>query len=500
MAYSNSPEFQTYKTVRIKFDGESAYRSGDMTVNRDLQIWNLFYDRISQENEERLVRLMKRDGLGASSYSLSKSAGSAVLRGSFNDTETNTFYWAVDDKVYSVSPDVGTTIRTVCTLATSSGYVGFTDFRAATTQTRYILISDGTDLWVDNYGSTSCNKVTDADMPTPHQPYPVTIDGYVFLIKAGTEEIYNSDVDDPTAWTAGSKINAELAADKALRLVRIKNYVVALGTKSVEYFWDAAATPSPLSRYDSPIRNVGYITGLAQSDDVVYFVGQDDQQLLAVYELRDFKATKVSTPVVDRTLNTFSTTSNSKGNVNLNKDGFIVHNKGHNFYVLVATQTTWVYDLKDRMWYEWKGSDGTGLKFEAAWAMYNGGTYCAIQNQTNMSLMSPGYYQDFGSNYTCRYTTEDNDFGTFNWKICHRVALQCSMHNYTGTSNATIVWSDNDWGDGGSTTARNINVFSSSPFVSRCGKFRGRSFRIEYADNYPFFMTGLELDLNVYGV
>ena len=114
--------------------------------------------------------------------------------------------------------------------------------------------------------------------------------------------------------------------------------------------------------------------------------------------------------------------------------------------------------------------------------------------------MSPGYYQDFGSNYTCRYTTEDNDFGTFNWKICHRVALQCSMHNYTGTSNATIVWSDNDWGDGGSTTARNINVFSSSPFVSRCGKFRGRSFRIEYADNYPFFMTGLELDLNVYGV
>jgi hypothetical protein len=500
MAYSSSPQFQTYKTVKVKFDGEPGFRSGDLSSERDLQIVNMYYDRMSQENKERIVRLMKRDGLTTTAYSLSKAASSDELRGYFNDTESNTFYWAVNNKLYSVSPDVGSSIRTVATLTTSSGYVGFSAFRKATTSTRYILASDGTDLWVDDYVAVSCTKVVDADMPTPHQPYPVTIDGYVFLIKSGTEEIWNSDVDDPFAWTAGAKVNAELASDKGLRLFRIKNYVVCFGTGSIEYFWDAAATPSPLSRYDSPIRNVGYITGGTQTDDVVFFVGQDDRQNIGVYKVENFKVDRISTPVVDRTLQTFSSTANAKSNVPLGVDGFILSTKGHSFYVVVTDQTTWVYDLDVRIWYEWKGSDGTGLKVEATWAMFNGGQYVAIAGQTYMSLLTPSVYQDFGTNFTCRYTTEDNDFDTMNWKVCHRTMLRCSMHNYTGTSNATVTWSDNDWGDGGSTTAKNINVFGSSPFISKCGRFRNRSWRIEYTDNYPFFMSGLELDINVYGV
>jgi len=500
MAYSNSPQFQTYKTVKIKFDGEPGFRSGDLTDERDLQIVNMYYDRMSQENKERIVRLMKRDGLSATAYSLSKASSSDVLRGYFNDTESNTFYWAVNNKVYSVSPDVGTTIRTVATLVTSSGYVGFTAFRNATTSVRYIVFSDGTDLWVDDYATVTCTEVTDEALPSPHQPYPVTIDGYIFLIKSGTEEIWNSDVGDPFAWTAGAKVNAELASDKGIRLFRIKNYVVCFGSSSIEYFWDAAATPSPLSRYDSPIRNVGYITGGTQSDDVVYFVGQDDRQNVGVFKVENFKVERVSTPVVERTIQAFSTTDNAKSGVTLNADGYILSTKGHSFYVLVTTQTTWVYDLESKIWYEWKGSDGTGLKVEATWAMFNGGMYVGIAGQSYISLMSPNTYQDFGTNFTCRYTTEDNNFDTMNWKVCHRLMLMCSMHNYVGTSNASIYWSDNDWGDGGSTTPKNINVFSSSPFISRCGRFRARSFRIEYADNYPFFMSGLELDLNVYGV
>ena len=500
MAYTSSPEIQTYKTVRIKFDGEPGFRSGDISAARDLQIVNMYYDRMSQENKERIVRLMKRDGLSATTYSLSKTTSTDTVRGHFNDTETNTFYWAVNDKIYSVKPDSGTSIRTVATLVTSSGYVGFTSFRNATTSVRYILASDGTDLWVDNYTITTCNKVVDADMPTPHQPYPVTLDGYVFLIKSGTEEIYNSDVDDPTSWTTGSKVHAELAADAGTRLFRIKNYVVCFGTSSIEYFWDAAATPSPLARYDSPIRNIGYISGGAQSDDVVYFVGQDDRQNLGVYKVENFKVDRISTPVVDRTIQTFSTTQNAKSTVALNIDGFIVSTKGHSFYLLITDQTTWAYDLDTRMWYEWKGSDGAGLKVQAAWAMWNGGMYVAVANQSFISLMSPNNFRDFESNFTCRYTTEDNDFDTMNWKICHRVSLRCSMHNYVGTSNVVLSWSDNDWADGGSAPPRNLNVFSSSPFVSKCGKFRNRTWRIEYTDNYPFFMSGLELDLNVYGV
>lgn len=500
MAYTNSPEFQTYKTVEIKFDGEPKYRSGDLSIQRDLNIVNMYYDRVSQENRTRDVILKKRPGLASTTYSLSKAASSDVLRGYFYDVTQNAFYWAVGDKVYSYKPDTGVT-RTVTTLATSSGYVGFCSYLKST-GTQYILFSDGTDLWVDDFVGASCNKVTDVDMPTPHMPFPLYLDGYVFLIKKDTGDIYNSDVDDPTSWTANSFISAEISSDYGYRLFKVKNYIICCGYNSIEYFWDAGEVPpsSPLKRNDSPIRNVGYVTGGCQIGDNVYFVGQDDRQNLAVFMINSFKTERISNSVVDRTLQPFSSVANNRGNLVLNTDGHMVSVDGHSFYVLVTNQTTWAYDVNEHIWYEWKGSDGNALAIEAVWSMYDGSSYVAIANQSNIAILSPKVYQDFGSNFTCRYTTENYTADTFNWKIIHRLALNCSKHMQTGTSNATITYSPDDWASDGMVGTRTVNVFSNSPMCFRLGKFRNVSFRIEYADNYPFFMSGLTLDLNVYGV
>lgn len=496
MAFSNNPQYSTYKQEQVAFDGTTLYRDGDLSSQRDLQIVNLFYDRISQENKTKETRLKKRPGLSTSSYSLTKAASSDVLRGSYYDVDQNAFYWAVGDKLYAVKPDVGTTVRTVATLNTSSGHVGFCSFLKAD-DTRYVLISDGTDLWVDDFVGVSCARVTDVDMPTPHQPYPVYLNGYVFLLEANSGNIWNSDNDDPTAWTASSYIQAEISSDYGLRLLKAKNYLVCLGYNSAEYFWDAGnETGSPLSRNDSPVRGVGYVSNFCMIGDTSYFVGQDEKKNLGVYAINSFKIDRVSNAVVDRTLETFSTTSNAKGNVNLAKDGFSISIDGHTFYVLRTNQTTWVYDVDEKFWYEWKNPAGTGLAIEAVWGMYNGGVYLAIQNQTTISIMSSHTYQDYGSNFTCRYTTENVMFGTTNWKTLHRLALNCSRYNYSGSSIVNISYSTKDWSDGGS-TPRPMNIFGGSPYITRLGKFRTISFRIEYADNYPLLMTGLELNLNV---
>lgn len=499
MAYTNSPQTSTYKTEEVVFTGTDLFRSGDTSVNRDLQIVNLFYDRISQENQQRDLRLKKRFGLSGTGYSLTKVSNSDILRGSFYDIDQNGFYWAVGNKVYSANPDVGTSIRLVTTLSTSSGYVGFCAY-AKSDATRYVCITDGIDLWLDDYASTTCTQVVSPDLPTPHQPYPVYIDGYLMLIKKNSAEIWNSDLDDPFGWTAGNFIEAEISSDYSLRLFKVKNYLISVGYNSIEYFWDAAnTTGSPFSRNDSPTRNIGYITGGVLIGETVFFVGQDSGQNASVYAINSFKIERVSNPVVDRTIQTLSAINNVKNPINLDQDGFCVSMDGHNFYVLVTPQTTWAYDITEKIWYEWKGSDNTGLKIEAAWGMYNGATYCAIKNQPTISIFSPTNYQDFGANFTCRYTTDHMMFGTGNWKVLHRLYLNCSMHNFTGTSFANVSWSDNDWADSG-TTPRNINIFSSSPYITKCGKFRNRSFRIEYRDNYPFFMTGLYLDLNIMGI
>lgn len=501
MAYTNSPEMQTYKTVAIPFNGEDQYRTGDLSVQRDLQIVNMYYDRISQENQRRATNLRKRAGIAQTGYSLSKVSSNATLRGYFYDNDQNAFYWATGNKVYAIKPDVGTSVRTVCTLTTSTGYVGFCSYLKSD-NTRYIMIADGTDLWYDNYVTTTCTSITHTgNFPTPHQPYPVYLDGYIFLIKADTGDIYNCEVDDVTVWS-GDPISAEISSDWGIRLFKVKNYLVCLGYNSIEYFWDAGneAPSSPLSRNDSPVRNVGYIAGGCQSGDNVYFVGQDEKQNVAIYMINSFKTEKISNPVVDRTLQALGSTNNVKSQVYLGVDGHIVSVDGHSFYVLVTPQTTWVYELNDKIWYEWKGSDGTGLKIEACWGMFRGACYLGITGQSNISIMSPSLYQDFGSNFTCRYTTDNMTFETMNWKICNRVSLSCSKHLNSGTSNVVLTYSPDDWSSTGLVGTRYINVFSNSPFTSRLGKFRNMSFRIEYTDNYPFFMDKLEIDINVYGV
>lgn len=495
MAFSNAPQFSTYQQKVVEFDGSPLYRYGDLTTNRDLQIVNMYYDRVSQENKTREVRLKKRPGLTTTSYSLTKAASTDVIRGSFYDVDQNAFYWAVGNKLYAVKPDSGTSVRTVATLNTSSGYVGFCSYLKSD-DTRFVLASDGTDLWVDNFAASSCSRVTDADMPTPHQPFPVYLNGYVFLIEASSGNIWNSDVDDPTSWTAAEFLQAEISSDYATVLIKAQNYLVALGYNSIEYFWDAGNTSgSPLSRNDSPFRSIGYVTGLSTIGDTTFFVGQDNKKNLAVYSLTNFKIDRVSNSVVDRTLQTFSSTSNTKGNVNLNQDGFAVSVDGHTFYVIVTPQTTWAYDVDEKFWYEWKGSDGTGLKIEAVWGMYNGSCYVGIKNQTSISVLSPSIYRDFGSDFTCRYVTEPVDFETLNWKVCNKASLVCSQHDNTGTSNVSLSWTDDDWKS--TKGPRNINVFSVSPQIHRLGKFRRRSWKIEYVDNYPFWCQRLQLNLNI---
>ena len=498
MAFSNTPSGDTYRTVSIKLDGSAMYRYGNLSTQRDSQIINMFYDRVSQENKEREVRLQKRPGLVATTYSLNKGAANDVLRGFFNDVDSNTFYWSVNDKVYSVSPDSSATTRTVTTLASISGYVGFCTYLKSD-GTRYVVISDGTELWIDDYVATTCTKVTDVDLPTPHQPYPIYLNGYLFLIKSDTGDIYNSVNDDPTSWEPDEFISAEINSDYAVRLFKMKNYLICFGSASVEYFWDAGnETGSPLSRNDSPTRNIGYITGGSQTGDLVFFVGQDEKQNIGVYVVEGFKVLKVSTSIVDRTFQSTSLTQNSKNNVSPNTDGFIVSTNGKTFYVLVAGETTWALDVDEKLWYEWQGSDNTGLKLQAAWGMYNGNSYVAVKDQTAISMFSPTAYQDFGFNFRCRYTTEGNSFGSLNWKIAHKLFLEASQHLASGTSNVMVSWSDRDWADGG-TTPRPLNVFSISPFISKLGRFRTRSFRLEYSDNYPWFVTELLLEINILG-
>lgn len=500
MAYTNSPQFNTYKTVDVAFNGLPAMRSGSGATLSDKRIINMYYDPIKGVGEKAgELRLVKRDGIAATPFNLTKDSSSDVLRGAFYCQDNLRMYWAVNDNVYSVKPEASPSVRTVCTLSTSSGQVGFCSFLKSD-GTKYVVISDGTDCWLDNWNAGTCSKIVDADLPTPHVPTPVYIDGYLMLAKSGTQDIYNSDPDDPTSWDPNNFVVAEINPDGLLHLAKVRNYLIAFGATSVEFFWDSGnASGSPFSRNDSAVSQVGYITGGRLVGDSYFFIGQDNDRNVGVYRLDGFKCGKVSTQVVDRILQQYLTTNyymNSRATLSI--DGFSLNTNGKSFYLVKSTDATWVVDTETGFWYEWKNSSDTPLAVEATWVAYNGMQYLALGGQTYISVMSNNLYQDFGSNFTTMYVSGNEDYDTYNWKVCHRAAIKVNQVSSTVAVPVSISWTDDDGLN--YNTARTVNLDSVSPMLHRCGKFRKRSWKVTFAGNYPLIMEGMKLDLNVYGV
>jgi len=494
MAFSNSPQFETYKTVPVKFDATPTHRLGNLVFPRDSTIWNMFYDRISQENKTREVLLKKRPGLTATTWSLAKSVSSSPITGHYYEPTTHRFYWAVENKVYYVTPDSTVVPTLVATLTTTGQPVGFCEFFRSSDLVRFVAFSDGVELWLDEIGGTA-TKVTDPDLPTPHVPQPVQLDGYLFVAKKDTNDLYNSVNDDPFSWEPTDFISAEMSGDNIIKLSMNRNYVVAMGVESMEIFWNAAVeSGSPMKRNESGFKRVGYVGGMCNIGDKLHFIGQDQNKILSVYVLDGFKLDKISNEIVDRSLEPVNASINLRAAVSL-LNGIVVTADGHTFYLVRTSGTTWAYDVDEKMWYEWKNSNGGNLIIEAAWSMYHGGQYVAVAGQPTISLFTPYSFQDFGQNFTCRYVTEDITAGTLNWKSCSRAMLQTDRPASTGTSNLQISWSDDDWNS--SSSVQYINVFSASPYITRLGRFRTRSFKLEYADNYPLRMQQLDLDINV---
>lgn len=503
MAFSNTPQLSTYRTEQIKFDATSTLRSADNTVRRDSHIINMFYDRIKQEDvHQREVTLNKRPGIATTSQSLNKTIDITPIRGYFYEEQEDIYFWAVGNKVYKYIPNpAGSYTALICTLATSSGDVVFNTFQKSTGEV-YILISDGTNLWSQQlrvYPDTAGASVADPDLPTPHNPMFVVLDGYVFISKGNT--IYNSDNDTFDTWTAGNDVDCEMSADNIRALFKIRNYVYAIGYDSLEVFWDAAnVSGSPLSRYDSGYKSIGIIGGFTKAGDTAYFVGQSKNDGQAVYFVDGLKVNKISDAIVERTLQSVYSTEFSSARWPVLNDAFkghILSIDGHSFYTVVTlTEITWVYDLEHKFWYEWRNASDAPLRIEAVWSKFDGGQYLALFGYNTIDYISSLVYQDKGQNFTCSYTTEDNLFGSVNWKTCNRATLVCDRYQATGTSNVTLQWSDDDWA-GSATGSTTLNAFANAPRAHRLGRFRNRSFRILYADNYPIRMKYLELELNV---
>ena len=418
--------------------------------------------------------LTKRDGLVDNT---NPSGGAAVGRGMY--------YWARTGHLYTVFGNTlyldGTSIQT---LNTSTGPVSFNETQGGTP---YLVLQDGADGWLVNTSDTVA-QIVDADYPAATAQGLEVLDGYVFVINSASGEVYNSDLNDPTSWTANNFFLPEMYPDDAVALSRYRNLLVVLGKQSVEFYYDAAnASGSPLTRVEQMAQEVGCAsaTTVARTDDVTFFVGTSKAGR-SIYMIESDKFTVVSNEAFDRILN-------AEGSDITSGDGMIIEIQGHTCYALSLNtiDRTFCYDMSTGQWFEIASADA---KFACIYALRkeDGRTYVQHRTDGHTYYFNPAIYQDDGSAINVTIQTGLVDLGTHRRKFASRLEL---IGDYTGTTNeVSVSWSDDDYQT--FSTARTVDTIRHM-FLRNLGQFRRRAHKLTHTANMPLRLEKIELEFEL---
>jgi hypothetical protein len=533
LAYTSSPEKQTYSTERIPAAYDIDLRPNSVffagtTTYQDAGMINLLpikgKNPVTKQDEVHAVtrqpihayEVVNSDLINRGCYVWEKAVGT-------------TYYFAVcGTGVYS-STD-GITFALVDTLLTSATTpVRFTEFISATNVKSLVLV-DGVEGYV--YTSNAAGtKITDAQFPNPHIPFPVFLDGYLFLAKAATGDIYNSDLNDPAAWTAGSYISSEMYPDDLQAIVKINNYILAIGTQGSEFFYDAAnPTASPLARYDGGSLPVGtqIPNSIASNKNAVVFVSNTSDGENSVTIIEDFKSRNIDFSFLIPALNNrLQAASNNTTAAAVR--GFFFRQYGQMFYGLNfqgntaapnLLNPTFAFSFETGWWSELRyGTAGTApfpVYFTTQSTSAKISTYVSghVGNTPFFGQLEEGAKTPFshtaedhivnGPAATAIYTelrTPNLDFGTRNSKTMSRFGVSVTENGSSSTTSGatvtvSVAWSDDDYSTWA--TARDL-IFGGAlqwPFITQLGRFMQRAFKLTYASTKFLRYKELEMDIN----
>ena len=488
MPFSKAPTVDTYSASRVSLFREIALRDGG-TSGKDEDYLNVFTEIVKQSKAGDQRRfIIKRAG----TTQTIDSVASSNIRGMHFWTDQNKLVYCVGRNVYvyNLSSSTSTTLSNV--FATSSGTVGFTEF----------LYDDGSVKMVASDGSATTGLITidssntvvtssSADLPA-HDPNIVYLDGYLFVVEDNSSLVFNSELNSPLTYTPDAFITPEQEPDKVVRLAKLNNYLLAFGTTSIEYYWDAAnaAPDSPMQRNDTPIKINTYLAGFAQHGNTLFYIGADANGQPDVFMLKDFKIESIGSPSVSRYLSTVTDSVSSW-------TGSIAAFQGHVFYIVNAgLNKTWAIDIETGL--------TTRLAYQAQsifpmlgstnlFNTNNTRTYFYLNDSTSaIYKFDETLYKDNGTNFTCLVTTENNDFGTMNRKTMSRASIVGDRPS--ANSNILVQWSDNDYQS--FNTGISVNLNQDLPCTRQMGSFRQRIFKFTYSDNYPMRIQDIEVDIN----
>jgi hypothetical protein len=336
------------------------------------------------------------------------------------------------------------------------------------------------------------HKITDADFPSSLCPGIVYLDGYIFVMTP-TGRIYQSAVEDPSTWGALDFVTASAEPDPGVAIAKHFNYVVAFGTWSTEFFYDAAnATGSVLARNDAARMEIGCASAstVQPMEQTLMWVGQSLERGRSAYILNGTSPVPVSTRYIEKYLN-----AASMANDNVRSFSFKI--EGHHFYVLsfFDLDVTLVYDLVENEWYQWSSWDGDNDHvFDPAYFVsYNSKYYVLGSVSGQFGELSCTTYTDTKNKIAFRCVTPIVDSGTTKRKFYR--SLEIVGDKVTTGGSMSIRHSDDDYTTWSS--YRTVNLGNTRSVLFQLGQARRRAWEFFSTSDVPLRIEAAEIAFDV---
>lgn len=417
--------------------------------------------------------------------------GSATGRG--------VYAWHKTGKVYSIfgtrlctSTLGGTT--TLASLASSTGRCWFTETPEGAS-TQVLIVSDGLDDYFINAAETTVqiDESDDAQFPTPNLGPVWLFSNY--LVHATTLGVVNSDLNNYTAYTAGSTLSASALGDALEATLPMRDQLALFGKGSIEFIFDNGnPTGTPFLPIDQNRLSFGLASRntLAWSGDMAIFVGENQAKGdggRSVWMMQTGGVKEISDSVLNRFLA-------AEGSSISSATAWMERCAGHLLYVLnlASADRSFVYNVSQGMWDgEWEDANG-GNKFNGAFVTSLDGVVY-VQDATNGRIytLSTTTFQDSGTTISVTLQTEGRDQNTSNRKFGEFAELICDTQS---SGEATLSASDDD----GATysTIGAFNLASEVKRIYRVGSWVGkRQWRLTHSVNTAWRAKLLRISYSV---
>jgi len=364
-------------------------------------------------------------------------------------------------------------------------------------------------------------SITDQDFPPNQNPAKQLAGGGAYLggyacVMDTDGIVYSSDLGNAGSWNALDFIGASREKDTGIFLTKHHDNLVAVGTRSIEFFYNAGnPVGSPFSQRQDISYRVGCIghDAIDAAGDTISFLGAQGSGTLALYRIENFQLTKVSNFSIDGFLGLTNDISSRNFFVAqlLWNDHFLTIITAYN--PLSSTNSsviTLVHDKSTGLWSQYSTTlnglsnfpvvavaDRVAGDSRNVALIMNNGDVAELFNSLSpfdfsqtQTYVAPGYIQNqddyvvqVGSNdqaeirMDVRFT--EHDLGSMPNKFAHAlwVVGSSTVGNVGGQGDFDISWTDNHYDS--FTQPRQLPVGRRQK-LTRLGHYNRRAYRITY--------------------